>query len=207
MLKRLRPCIIGVLLLEIVLAASASAQILNSERIEQTFGSYGIDVLYSDEALRLSSLYSEHADQRIMRTFAIVAYPEIVDEPFATEHREILQGGSIGTTFTAAGWEVVKINLLFSEFRRGADLAGLMGGEAAGWFATHAYRLDIVRPGERYSYATIIEVHHPDYMNVEQLQAIYSQVLPQDDANNYAVRELAFRGFEKLGELELSLSE
>ena len=207
MLKRLRSCAIGVLLLELALAASASAQILNSERIEQTFGSYGIDVLYSDEVLRLSNLYSELGDQKVMRTLAIVAYPEIVDEAFATEHQEILQGGSIGATFTAAGWEVVKTNLLFSEFRRGADLAELMGGEPAGWLATHAYRLDIVRPGERYRYATIIEVHHPDYLNVEQLQAIYSQAPPQDESNNSLVRQLALRGFEKLGELGLSLSE
>jgi hypothetical protein len=36
----------------------AGAQILNSERIEQTFGSYGIEVIASEGSLRLSNLYS-----------------------------------------------------------------------------------------------------------------------------------------------------
>jgi hypothetical protein len=35
----------------------ATAQQLNSERIEQTFGSYGIDVVYANDGLRISNLW------------------------------------------------------------------------------------------------------------------------------------------------------
>ena len=84
MLKRLRSCAIGVLLLELALAASASAQILNSERIEQTFGSYGIDVLYSDEVLRLSNLYSELGDQLGEEEWVVLDFDTEIDSSTAS---------------------------------------------------------------------------------------------------------------------------
>src|SRR5262245_42966767 len=40
-------------------AVPAAPELLNSERIEQKFGSYGIAVLRSDERLRVANLYSE----------------------------------------------------------------------------------------------------------------------------------------------------
>ena len=56
-----------------VLAAALSAcatetVLLNSERVEQRFGNYGIDVLASEAGLRRSSLYSVEKDGRICRT-------------------------------------------------------------------------------------------------------------------------------------------
>jgi hypothetical protein len=68
MLSRVRRPIIGILLLAAFGAAPITAQILNSERIEQTFGSYGIDVIASDALLRVSNLYSRHDGEKITRT-------------------------------------------------------------------------------------------------------------------------------------------
>lgn len=154
-------------------ALVASAQILNSERIEQTFGSFGIDVLYSDESLRVSSLYSEEGGARTTRTVAVVQYPALVDGAFTSEHQVILDGGSIGATFKEAGWEVVKINLSTQEMRQPDEITQLMSLDGRSPLATHFYQLDIRRQGERIPYAEIVEIHHPDYLTLDDLQRIY----------------------------------
>ena len=59
-------------------------------RIEQTFGSYGIEVLYTDDALRLSGLYSTHDGKNVIRTFAIVGYPAAVDDEIAARHASVV---------------------------------------------------------------------------------------------------------------------
>ena len=46
-------------------------ELLNSERIAQRFGSYGIEVLESDGRVRVSNLYSNEQGGRICRTFAV----------------------------------------------------------------------------------------------------------------------------------------
>ena len=53
--------------------------LLNSERIAEKFGNYGIEVL-EQNPLRVSSLYSVEHGQRVCRTFAIVMF-----EPHPTE--------------------------------------------------------------------------------------------------------------------------
>src|SRR5690606_34722880 len=58
-------------------------ELLNSERIERRFGSYGIDVLQSDGRYRVSNLYSVHDGAKICRTFAVVAYPARPDSRYA----------------------------------------------------------------------------------------------------------------------------
>ena len=49
-------------------ACTTEPELLNSERIAQTFGSYGIDVLQADGALRRSNLYSVSDGLRTCRT-------------------------------------------------------------------------------------------------------------------------------------------
>src|SRR5262245_20843411 len=84
------------------LACAVSAQtrpqpgreLLNSERIEQKFGSYGIEVLRSDTRARAADLFSTATsgggEQRTCRTFAVTRYPDEIAPAFAAEHREIL---------------------------------------------------------------------------------------------------------------------
>ncbi len=157
-------------------AEAAVAQqrvLLNSERIEQRFGSYGIDVLESGSEYRVSNLYSLDGSRRICRTFAVVRYPERVDPAFAAAHRAILAGGSIGAVLTAAGWHVEKRNLAFDSLSAGERVAKLMGIPAHTLLATHVYVLDIVKGTQRFQYAAIVEIHHPGYLSVEDLASIY----------------------------------
>jgi hypothetical protein len=39
--------------------------------------------------------------------------------------------------------------------------------------ATHSYRFIVIRNEQLIGYATITEVHHPDYLDPAQLHAIY----------------------------------
>lgn len=206
MLTRLRFVVVAVaaLALGALAASSATAQILNSERIEQTFGSYGIEVLYSDERIRLSNLYSNHDGGRVTRTLAIVRYPEEVDPSFGAVHEAIVAGGSIGTTFEAAGWTVVKDYHQYFRIRLSPRLAGTMGVTVETALASHAYRLEVASEGQALEYALIIEIHQPDYLREEDLIAIYGPEIvigmPDD------VRELLESGLELL-ERNLPLSE
>lgn len=172
MLKR-RRLLAAAVLIQTVCAVFTSAQILNSERIEQTFGSYGIEVLYSDAAIRLSNLYSLHDGRRITRTLAIVRYPDVVDQAFAREHTAILEGGSIGTTLQAAGWDVVKGYHQYFRSHLSPRLAAAMDVAVGTPMASHAYRLEIARGDQRFDYALIIEIHHPDYLGEADLVEIY----------------------------------
>lgn len=173
----------GLLALLLLTAVGAPAQILNSERIEQTFGSYGIEVLYTDDALRLSGLYSTHDGKNVIRTFAIVGYPAAVDDEIAALHREIVAGGSIGAVFEAAGWTVLKSRHVYFRTTIPA-VARTMHLPDATEFAAHAYRLAVQSSLKRHDYAWIIEIHHPEYLSGADLVAIYgppaSSVLPDD---------------------------
>jgi hypothetical protein len=174
--------------------AEVGAPLLNSERIEREFGSYGIEVVYSDSGLRLSNLYSTHDGHRITRTFAIVGYPGSVPPDYAAEHRAILDGASIGATFRSAGWNVVKDNLLIDEVPAFAPLTEGMQTSAGALLALHAYELDVARNGERYAYAVIVEIHHPDYLDRADLLRIYGGA-PQDETpGGERARDLIARG-------------
>lgn len=206
MLKRLPPVVVAAAVLAVgaLGVAVASAQILNSERIEQTFGSYGIELIFSDERLRLSNLYSLDDGEPVTRTFALVRYPEDVSPAFAPEHAAIVAGGSIGSTFEDAGWTVVKDYHQYFRIRLSPRLAAAMGVAADTPLATHAYRLEVARDGAQLEYALIIEIHHPEYLGEEDLPGIYGPEvvigMPDD------VRALLENGLEQL-ERSLTLSQ
>jgi hypothetical protein len=174
--------------------AAPPATPLNSERIEQVFGSYGIDVLYSEPQLRLSSLYSTHAGTEITRTLAIVGYPDVVDPRLAEPDALIQDGASIGASLQAAGWTVAKHNLFFGEVAAPAVVSTRMAVAVGTVLATHGYVLAVTRGDSSIDYATIAELHHPDYLDLEMLIAIYGELLPADAA---AARR--FRRFIDIG--------
>jgi len=161
-------------------AQSPAATILNSERIESRFGNYGIDVLASDSELRHSNLFSTDARSGVSttRTLALVEYPTVISESFAAEHRQILDGGSIGATFKAAGWMVLKENLWFGDMGSSSWLEGLMRLVSPARLAVHVYALEIERDGARMPYARIVEVHHPDYLSLDSVRDIYAPDWP-----------------------------
>ena len=155
--------------------SSSGRQLLNSERIAQRFGSYGIDVLASDARVRVSNLYSETNGTRTCRTFAVVVYPAAIDPAIAAEHDEIARGGSIGAVFAAHGWQVVKTNLHYFEVDAPERIAGLMHVEAGTRLAAHAYELDVAKAGRSIAYALLVEIHHPDYLRLDDLRSIYGE--------------------------------
>jgi hypothetical protein len=163
---------------------------LNSERIEARFGSYGIEVLHSDASMRVSSLYSGRDEHRVTRTFAVVAYPDVVDDAFTSEHADIVAGGSIGAVFAAAGWRVIKHNWLFTHLSAGGRVARLMRVEEGTELAVHVYVLEVENGDTRAEYAAIAEVHHPDYLSAPQLIAIYGGARPLTEGERARARAL-----------------
>jgi hypothetical protein len=146
---------------------------LNSERIAERFGTYGIEVIESDGRVRVSNLFSEREGERTCRTFAVVRYPDRIDPAFAAEHDEIAHGGSIGAVFAAHGWTVGKTHLRFFEIGASPRVAGLMHVRAGTRLAAHAYVLDVSKGGRSIEYALLVEVHHPEYLALADLRAIY----------------------------------
>ncbi|NET33423.1 MAG: hypothetical protein F6K19_15610 [Cyanothece sp. SIO1E1] len=159
-----------------------SQELLNSERIEMKFGSYGIEVIKSDSALRVSNLFSLHDNKKVTRTFAVVNYPEIVDSVFLNEHLLVLDGQSIGSVFKQSGWEIEKRNLFFGEISPSIDYSGvykLMGDIDPTELAVYIYVFSISKDEQSFDYAIISEVYHHDYLTLNDLKKI------NQDANEY----------------------
>ena len=151
-------------------------ELLNSERIAASFGSYGVEVLGQDAEVRVSNLYSGSAADPTCRTLAVVRYAAPMDPAVGAEHAAIVAGGSIGATFAAQGWEVRKTHLSYAERPATAKLAALMRIAAGTPLAEHVYVLDVVKGGRAIEYAALVEIHHPDYLDVGELEKIYGAV-------------------------------
>jgi hypothetical protein len=165
-------------------------ELLNSERIESVFGSYGLELLTSTPALRVSNLFSTHDGDRICRTFAMAVYPAEVDATIAAEHAAILDGGSIGSTFVDNGWRVVKTHRYVGQIDSTPKLSALMGGIAPTRLAVHVYTLGVTNGEQEIDYATMAEVHHPDYLSDEAVREVYG-IVGLSDADRSIQRILA----------------
>ncbi len=171
-------------------APAAAAKLLNSERIEQKFGSYGIDVLASDAQVRVSDLYSLENGAKVCRTFAVVLYPEPVDTRYAAEHREILAGGSIGAVFKRHGWTVTKKNLYFGTLAPTPKVETLMHDNSGRRLAVHVYALYASKAGATLRYATIAEVHAPAYLTLAEVRGIYGAPAPATPETEALVKHM-----------------
>lgn len=175
--------------------------LLNSERIAEKFGSYGIEVKEQTADSRISNLFSLENNERIGRTFAVVLYPEIIDASLASEHAEILSGESIGALLTQRGWTVQKLHRYFGEIESTTRVRGLMGGIAPQALAIHIYDLIVSKSDRSATYATIIEVHHPDYLSSSDLLAIYGGAEASPPDETYSLEEILSRTREKMNYL------
>jgi hypothetical protein len=153
----------------------------NSERIEQCFGSYGVELLESHGGIRVSNLYSVNAAQRVSRTIAVVRHADAIEPRFAAEHQAILDGGSIGDVFCSRGWEIRKRHLYYGEVEPTPLTTSLMVGAAEARLAVHMYVLEVAKDGSAIDYAAITELHHPNYLRVADLPAIYGRLEPRRD--------------------------
>lgn len=165
----------------VVLAAALSAcalesEVLNSERIGERFGSYGIEVLEHDAGVRRSSLYSIENDERICRTYAVVQFLEQGSQQVSDAHQAVLAGDSIGATFKATGWTIKKETLHVGTMTLDDphhSIATLMHRDMVSDLAIHVYRLILEKDSRSFHYATIIETHHPDYLGMSELVELY----------------------------------
>jgi hypothetical protein len=157
-------------------ACATESVILNSERIEKRFGSYGIEVLASEAGLRRSSLFSFDGDTATCRTYALVEFAEHLDDRYDDAHAKILAGDSIGETFRENGWDIQKNTLCIGTVRlpeRSTEIGALMRLTGAHDLAVHVYQLMLVRDVVALEYATIMEVHHPEYLTAPDLRDVF----------------------------------
>ena len=163
--------------------AESMRPLLNSQRIEKIFGSYEIDVLKNGEQLRVSDLHSLAEGIATTRTLAIVSYDESIDQELTNEHRMIVRGRSIGEVFLENTWVVEKENRYFGEIPaedRFSEVYQRMGGIEGTNLAVHIYELFVRKGDLRVHYADIAEVHHPDYLDLQDLQAIYAEFFEEN---------------------------
>ncbi len=150
--------------------------LLNSERIENQFGSYGIEILSQNDQRRISNLYSNHEAGRICRTLAVVTFHPPIAEAITNEHRTILDGGSIGAEFKSEGWSIRKHHQAVTSLCLDSErswIARLMHLVPPQELAVHTYQFEVSRDTEVIRYATISEIHHPDYLDARSVRRIY----------------------------------
>ncbi len=165
----------------VVLAAALSTcaiqpELLNSERIRERFGSYGIEVISGRRDMRRSSLYSVEGGIRICRTYALVRFSRQPEAMVGAEHEQVLAGHSIGEIFKASGWEIRKESLYVGEVRLETPqhpVATLMRLQSAQDVAVHVYRLSLHKNSQTVDYATITELHHPAYLALSELRELH----------------------------------
>ena len=166
-----------------VIAAALSAcaqepEALNSERIKERFGSYGIEILSQDSGIRRSSLYSIEGQTQICRTYAVVKFVDESTARVGDAHADIVAGQSIGSTFRASGWQIGKITLHVGSVSLDDpehEIGQLMHLEQAAELSVHAYQLVLEKDDQTIDYATIVETHHPDYLTTPELTELYGE--------------------------------
>ncbi len=149
---------------------------LNSERIFQRFGSYGIDVLVQDHRNRISNLYSIKDGEKICRTFAVVKLPENVPASLISEHTRIIQGESLGAVLKQSGWRISKETQWIGKIEDitpSSAAIRLMHLSAPRPLAIHIYDFVVNKGGQEYIYASIAEVHHPNYLTEPDLHHVF----------------------------------
>jgi hypothetical protein len=174
--------VLALMALSLVLVACAPRpQLLNSDRITRQFGSYGVSVLSQDASIRRTSLYSIDGGRPVCRTYAITLYLATDSKDIADIHRSIVGGASIGATFRAHGWSLIKHTTHIGSIElQNTDhpLAALMRLDSPTVLATHNYELQVRKGSVIHRYARIVETHHPDYLGVDELREIYGASSP-----------------------------
>ena len=197
-LNKLILSFIFIITLNINYADTIPSSILNSERIQMKFGSYGLDILYSDHDTRVSYLYSfdsSNHKKKIYQTFAIVKFHE--SEIDQETQKRIDNGASIGATLKEKGWSINKINLDVT--RIDSDEYPLFEtpetSESLGSLAAHFYKLEIKKEDKLFDYAEILEIHNPDYLNYNELIKIFP--LTNSDASHKRLKSILEDVFTK----------
>ena len=175
----------------LAVACQTGEPLLNSERIERQFGNYGVEVQDATGNRRTASLYSGSGDDRVTRTYARVEFLAPDRPEYRREHDAIAGGASIGATFRQAGWTIRKQTTFIGEVEVPPEyvmLGRLMQIDLPASLAVHEYLFVVTRDGRSFTYARIVEVHHPDYMGVPDLERLYGLVV-LDDSNRDRIHD------------------
>lgn len=164
-------------------AETQTSELANSDRIRLKFGNYGIEIVENGLRIRVSNLFSTDAGIKTNRTFAVVMYPAVIEPAFSKEHEAIIGGQSIGIVFKESGWLIEKRHQYIGELETVPDLTAVKGvfgdiGEVRP--VIHVYSLMIKKDNAQFHYASIAEVHHPDYLGLEELKSIYGKEFDGD---------------------------
>ncbi len=157
-------------------ACETEPVLLNSERIQQQFGSYGIEVLSSEPGLRRSTLYSMHDDGPVCRTYAVVRFADQPHDGYSEEHAKVLAGNSIGAIFRSHDWDIHKQTIHIGSVSLpagGTQIGRLMRLDGPEELALHVYQLLLARNDQVFEYATIVETHHPEYLSESAVLDLY----------------------------------
>jgi hypothetical protein len=182
-----------------VLGCASTGSDLNSDMIRNAFGSYGVEVLSDGDGRRVSSLYSNENGHKVSRTYAVVEYSGEPRQAYAREHSLIVAGGSIGATFREAGWSIRKQHLFIGELDVPEAYATIGNSMQIGLprtLATHQYLFIIEKNERSFNYATITEIHHPDYLSAADLRNLYGEIL-FDDSNRDSIHDFIGPPIEK----------
>ncbi len=167
--------------------------LLNSERIEICFGSYGVEVLRQDGNLRIASLYSLEGDERITRTLAVSEFASNLPDTLDTAYRAIRAGATMGATLEAAGWQVEKRQRYSGEVAR-SKASGCLSGppdpQAQQSLAVQVYDLYAVREHEVVRFALLAELHDPRYLTLPDLQHLHAATDVQPQKPDAASKQL-----------------
>ena len=155
-------------------APAVKRELLNSERIAERFGSYGIEVLESDGRVRVSNLFSERARGADL--------PHVRGRPVSRSRRPGVRGGARRDRARRLHRRGVRGPRLDRSARRisgssrsdaSPRVAALMHVAAGTRLAADAYVLDVSKGGRTIEYALLVEIHHPEYLALADLRAIY----------------------------------
>jgi hypothetical protein len=157
---------------------SPVSELGNSDRIRLKFGSYGIEIVENGHRIRVSNLYSTADGAKTNRTFAVVMLPDVIEPAFSVEHEAITNGQSIGIVFREHGWRIEKRHQYIGELDVGDDFSAVhsvFGDISEVRPVIHVYSLLIKKDNTQYHYASIAEVHHPEYLGLKDLRTIFGE--------------------------------
>ena len=150
---------------------------LNSERIQDIFGIYAVELLPINSKnfpdARISNLHSLDKGRKITRTLAIVDFFGDLPQELQECHKKIVAGGSIGSTLKGCGFKIAKAPVYFGEHNTESSIYPFMNIKES-LLPLHIYELRVEKDSlSSTKYCTIIELHHPDYLDFAWLKLLY----------------------------------
>ncbi len=152
---------------------------MNSDKIRERFGHYGVELLEQHTRTRLASLYSLSGEQRITRTLALTRFELPTHQAVSEQDAQIRAGDSIGATLRHAGWNVVKNHTTDCQVAAGKRFAALGGTtlNPEDQVLVRVYTLSVLKKDLAIDYAIIAEAYHCEHIAPTDAQPSAGTVL------------------------------